>query len=192
MKLEIRMYGDAVLHEKARPIERVTDEVRRFVDDMAETMYAANGLGLAANQVGDLRRVLVIDVTDADEPREQRRKTTEREHNLEAYLNAEILESSTEDGSYSEGCLSIPGIEGDVYRPLRIRMRWMDLDGNAHDEWLDGMRARVLQHEVDHLDGVLFVDRLGAVKRRLLAGKLNRLKQETKKRLEEPAGSEKG
>lgn len=181
--LEIRKYGDPVLRETAKPIEEVTDELRRLAEDMGETMYSAAGIGLAANQVGDLRRILVIDVRqsdDADTPRARKAKRSgDRPRHLEVYLNPEILESSELDGPYTEGCLSIPEVEGEVYRPLSIKLRWMDLDGEIHEEEVDEIRARVLQHEIDHLNGVLFVDHLGTVKRKLLAGKLNRIKKAT-------------
>lgn len=177
--LPIRKYGDPVLREKARPIEAVDDALRAFAQDMAETMRAANGIGLAANQVGDLRRILVLDVADVGEraPGGERQRGPGRQ--LEVYLNPEILEETAEDEDYNEGCLSIPGVEADVYRPVGIRLRWMDLDGERHEESFDGLRARVLQHEIDHLDGILFPDRLGLIARQRLAGKLRRLRRET-------------
>lgn len=178
--LPIRYYGDPVLREKAAPVAAVDDELRRLAADMGETMYAASGIGLAANQVGVARRVLVLDVSDhyAGSKKGGKRSAPEEPH-LEVYFNAEIVESSVEDGDYSEGCLSMPGLEGDVWRPLRIRVKWMDLDGKPHDAWIDGLRARVMQHEIDHLDGILFIDHLPTAERASLAGRLNRLKQET-------------
>jgi peptide deformylase len=119
-------------------------------------------------------------VTQAEE---KGKRAASQERQLEVFLNAEIVSPGEEDGPYNEGCLSIPGVEGDVYRPLRIRVKWMDLEGNAHEEDVDGLRARVLQHEIDHLDGVLFVDHLGMIKRKLLAGRLNALRRETLKSL---------
>ncbi len=182
--LPLRYYGDPVLREKATCYEAVGDEVRRLAEDMAATMYAARGIGLAGNQIGIARRILVIDVSD-DSPRARgESREPAANHNAEVYLNAEIVDSSVEDGDYNEGCLSIPGVEGNVWRPSRVRVTWMDLDGNKHDDWFDGMRARVLQHEIDHLDGVLFVDHLSMNDRKAIAGALNRLKQETQERLE--------
>ncbi|MEQ8820747.1 MAG: peptide deformylase [Sumerlaeia bacterium] len=178
--LEIRKYGDPVLREKAAPVNGASDDLRAFLHDMAETMYAANGIGLAANQVGDLRRVLVIDPGE-----EERDKRPARTPNPQFFLNPEILDSSTEDGPYTEGCLSIPELEGEVYRPLKIRLRWTTLDGETREADFDGITSRVLQHEIDHLDGILFIDHMGTVKRKLLAGKLNKLRRETEARMAE-------
>ena len=181
--LEIRKYGDPVLREKAAPVGEITEELRQRAHDMGETMYAAAGIGLAANQVGYLRRMLVIDVaqsTEGDTPRARKaNRSSSRVRQLEVYLNPEILETSELDEPYTEGCLSIPEIEGEVYRPVSIRVWWMDLKGESREAEFDGIRARVLQHEIDHLNGVLFVDHLGVVKRRLLAGRLNRMKRAT-------------
>ncbi|MDK2972333.1 MAG: peptide deformylase [Candidatus Sumerlaeota bacterium] len=178
--LPIRIYGDSILRETARPISQVTEELRTLAADMGETMYAANGVGLAANQIGRLDRILVLDVEQTDDaPGKRRKRGRTGQRLLEVYLNPEILSSSIEDESYNEGCLSIPGIEGDVYRPLTIRLRWMDLEGKLHEDEAEGMRARVLQHEIDHLNGVLFIDHLPEAKRLALAGRLNRLKKET-------------
>ncbi len=186
--LEICKYGDPVLREKAQPIREITDELRQLAADMGDTMYSAGGIGLAGNQVGVLQRILVIDITDSDERRESGKRQPPRQKNLEVYLNAEILSASDEDAPYNEGCLSIPVLEGEVYRPVRIKMRWMDLEGQTHEAEFDDLRARVLQHEIDHLDGVLFIDHIGAIARRMMAGKLNKMKKETLARLEEKAG----
>ncbi|MBX3730183.1 MAG: peptide deformylase [Candidatus Sumerlaeia bacterium] len=178
--LPIRKYGDPILREKAQPVAVVTDELRQLAVDMGETMYAANGIGLAANQIGRLERILVLDVVQTDDgPGKPRKRQRTNERQLEVYLNPEIVDSGIEDDSYSEGCLSIPGLEGDVFRPLRITLRWMDLEGANHQADFDGMRARVLQHEIDHLDGILFIDRLPEARRASLAGALNRMKKET-------------
>lgn len=181
--LPIRFYGDPVLREKATPYALpVTEEVRRLAADMGETMYAARGVGLAGNQVGVAKRILVIDVSDEYAEKKSGKRGAPANPQLEVYLNAEIVESAVEDDDYNEGCLSMPGIEGNVWRPLRIRVKWDDLDGKAHDEWIDDFRARVLQHEIDHLNGVLFIDHLPPAQRASLAGKLNRLKQEASER----------
>lgn len=186
--LEIRKYGDPVLRETARPVEEVTEDLRQQALDMGETMYAAAGIGLAANQIGDLRRILVIDVLqseDAETPQARKAKRSAcRPRHLEIFINPELLESSELDEPYTEGCLSIPGVEGEVYRPRAIRLRWMDPEGQTHEAEFDGLRARVLQHEIDHLNGVLFIDHLGLMKRKMLAGKLNRIKKETVEALE--------
>jgi len=177
-ELPIRYYGDPVLREKAQPITQVTDNLRQLAQDMGDTMHAANGIGLAANQVGDLRRIIVVDVTDAGERARGTKRPPRTNQNVEVYLNPEILAASDEDAEYNEGCLSIPGIEGDVWRPVRLRLRWMDMDGSANEADFDGLRARVLQHEIDHLDGVLFIDRMSELARRSIAGRLNKLRQD--------------
>lgn len=172
--LPIRMYGDPVLREKAQPITDITDDLRAFAEDMIETMYDANGIGLAANQVGDLRRIFVVDTGERD---------GRKGKFPEVFINPEILESSIEDDTYKEGCLSIPDLEGDVFRPVELKVRYMDLEGQVHEEEMDDIRARVFQHELDHLDGILFVDLMPDKARLKLVGALNKLKQETMDRL---------
>jgi len=169
--LEIKKYGDPVLREKAHPITEVTEDLKKLSQDMIETMYDANGIGLAANQVGILQRIFVVDTNDPKSP------------DPKVYLNPEIQESSVEDESYNEGCLSIPDLEGDVYRPLKIKARWMGLDGKTYEQTLDDMNARVFQHELDHLDGVLFIDHMTDSNRQKLLGKLNKLKRDTMEKL---------
>lgn len=175
--LPIRLYGDPVLREKAQPITEITDELRHFAAAMIETMYEAGGVGLAANQVGDRRRILVLDVSERGEKGSAKRRRIPPAPEPEVYINPEVLESSVEDDDYSEGCLSIPGVEADVFRPRRLRLRWTDLEGQQHEQEIDGMRARVLQHEIDHLDGVLFIDHLPENRRKSLAGALARIRQ---------------
>ncbi|HNM46102.1 MAG TPA: peptide deformylase [Candidatus Sumerlaeota bacterium] len=180
-KLKIRTYGDPVLREKAKAMKRtdVTDSFREFVLSMGETMYDANGVGLAATQVGDLRRFFVADVAQVvgDEKKKRRKDPARRE--LIAYINPEIIESSAEDEEYLEGCLSIPEVDAEVYRPSRIRIRYRDLDWNENELWAEGLLARVYQHELDHLDGVLFIDRIGDAARSKIAGKLSSIKKRT-------------
>lgn len=169
-----------MLRQTARPLEErdVDDALRAFVADMGETMYAANGVGLAANQVGDLRRLFVLDVDQLDTPSKTRpRRKDASKRVLQTIINPEILESSVEDEEYNEGCLSIPGVEADVYRPVRIRVRYRTLEWEERDQWVDGLFARVFQHELDHLDGKLFVDHLPPADRERLAGALNKLKK---------------
>jgi len=181
--LEIRFYGDPVLREKAQPIAEVTDEIRRLAADMADTMYEAPGVGLAANQVGVLKQILVVDASDREERKRGQKRAPAETRNPEFFLNPEILEESDEDDVYNEGCLSIPEVEADVYRPVRVRARWVSLDGEECEEWIEGFRARVFQHEVDHLNGVLFTDRLGLLAKTRVAGRLRRLREETEARL---------
>lgn len=161
--LPVRIYGDPVLRQKAAPVAEVNDELRALIADMRETMKAYSGVGLAANQVGVAKRVLVVDVPLDDEKRTQL-----------ALINPVIRQrSGTETGE--EGCLSIPGIWEDVTRARAIRLEALDESGRAVEIEADGYLARALQHEVDHLDGVLFVDRLSALKRQFLRKQLDAL-----------------
>lgn len=157
--LRIHTYPDPVLREKARPIESVDRSVRKFIEDMAETMYDAPGIGLAANQVGDLRRIIVIDL-----------QKPEIQQGLIALINPVIVHA---DGNikYEEGCLSVPGYYSKVNRYERITVKALDQKGNEIVLDVDGLLAIVLQHEIDHLDGYLFIDRLGPVAKELFKRK---------------------
>ncbi|HPK01181.1 MAG TPA: peptide deformylase [Candidatus Sumerlaeota bacterium] len=170
--LPIRIYDDPILRETARPIEQVTDRLRALARDMAETMYEARGIGLAANQIGELERIIVVDVDWAS--RNGRRALPRNPLTL---INPEILDDSVEDDVCSEGCLSIPGVEGDVWRPVRIRYRYTDLEGRTHEDEAEGLRARCIQHEIDHLNGVLFIDRMTPEERARLAGALAQIRR---------------
>lgn len=169
---QIRIYGDPCLRDHSDEIADPED-VRDLVADMAETMYASNGIGLAAPQVGVNRRLFIMDTDWAD--RDGGSPSGRR--NLRVFINPRIVWESAEDSSLSEGCLSLPEIEGEVFRPQRVRMAWQDEDGAAHEEDLDAVSARCVQHELDHLDGKLFIDRMSFVKRQMLAGKLRALKR---------------
>ena len=161
--LAVRIYGDPVLREKAAPVTGVDDELRALIASMRETMKAYSGVGLAANQVGVLKRVLVVDVPLDDERRAQL-----------ALVNPVIAKrEGTEVGE--EGCLSIPGVWEDVSRARAVRVEALDEQGQAIAVEADGYLARALQHEVDHLDGILFVDRLSALKRQFLKKQLEAL-----------------
>jgi len=153
-------YPAPVLREVAKPVEEVDDEIRTLVDDMAETMYAANGVGLAANQIGVLKRVFVIDIAGDDEPSD-----------LKAFINPEIEETSGTQ-SWEEGCLSFPGATAEVKRAETVKVRALDVDGNSFEIEADGLMAVALQHENDHLDGVLMIDKVNAIKKRLIGRKV--------------------
>jgi peptide deformylase len=162
----ILKYPDPVLKQVAKPVSEVTDEIRVLVDDMAETMYAAPGVGLAANQIGVLLRIFVIDVAGEDEPSE-----------LRVFINPEILEL-TGTQTWEEGCLSFPGVTEEIRRAERVRVKALDRDGKPFELEAEGLLAVAIQHENDHLNGVVMLDKLGAVKRRLLGRKLARAKEE--------------
>ncbi len=143
-----------ILKEKSLPVERVDDDIRALMDDMLETMYAAPGIGLAAVQLGVLRNVIVMDLAREDEPPAPR-----------FFANPEILESSAEVASFEEGCLSVPDVWDDIERAARVKIRYLDYHGNLIEEWADGLYAVCIQHEMDHLEGVVFIDYLTRIKR---------------------------
>ena len=151
---EIIKLPDPRLRVVSQPVRNIDEEVRALVADMLETMYAAPGIGLAAIQVGVPRRVLTIDVAKKDEPR-----------NPQVVINPEILGTSEEHGIYEEGCLSIPEVYEEVERPALVKVRFTDLDGKVHEIEANGLMATCLQHEIDHLNGVLFIDHLSKLKR---------------------------
>lgn len=158
MILKIEMLGAPVLRQEADPVEEITDEVRALVRDMFDTMYHAEGVGLAAPQVGISQRITVLDVpSDEDED----------ERHVLALINPRVVEVSKETEKGVEGCLSIPGIEESVVRPSQVVVEALAPDGEAVKIDASGLLARALQHELDHLDGVLFLDRLSTLKRDL-------------------------
>ncbi|OQW46249.1 MAG: peptide deformylase [Proteobacteria bacterium SG_bin6] len=157
---------DPRLRTISTPVAEVTDETRALIDDMFDSMYAARGIGLAAIQIGVPQRILVIDLQEeADEEGKPIRAPR-------VFINPEIVESSDEHSIYTEGCLSVPDQFADVERPARCRARWLDADGTAHDEELTGLLATCLQHEMDHLEGIIFIDHLSRLKRDMLLKKL--------------------
>lgn len=153
------------------PVDAVDDEVRTLIADMFDTMYDAPGIGLAAIQVAVPKRVLVIDLQEQEDAEGKPVKEPR------AFVNPEILETSNECSLYKEGCLSIPDQFADVERPARCRVRWLDEQGAEHDEWLEGLLATCLQHEMDHLNGVLFIDHLSRLKREMVIKRLNKARK---------------
>jgi peptide deformylase len=172
--LPIHTYGQQVLKKKARSVRAVDDRLRTFAGDMFETMYNSHGIGLAANQVGALERVIVVDISDMEEMKNIPEGTPGKTPLV--LLNPEVL---SEEGSWmmEEGCLSIPDIREEVERAESIRVRYRDLDFVQRELDADGMLGRVLLHEIDHLNGILFIDRLNLVKRKLLRGRLNKIRR---------------
>ena len=169
---------------KVEPDE-FNDELNELVSDMFETMYAAPGIGLAAIQVGVPKRVLVIDLQPEDtdaEPEPCNHDGHEHVHypvkkEPRVFINPEILDPAEELASYQEGCLSVPDIFADVDRPATCRVRYQDLEGETHEEDLDGLMATCLQHEMDHLEGILFIDHLSRLKRNMALKKLKKLRE---------------
>ncbi len=164
---DIVLMGEPVLREEAQDVEAFDEELRTLVRDMFETMYQADGIGLAAPQVGISRRVLVADLRREDEP-EQRI----------ALVNPVVTWHSKESEKKPEGCLSIPGLEEVVERPRAVHIEAFDPEGNGLELDVDDMWARVLQHEIDHLEGILFPDRVTPLKRRMLMKKWRKLRAE--------------
>jgi len=167
---------DPRLREISKPVDTVDDDVRTLVADMFETMYAAPGIGLAAIQVGVPKRVLVIDLQEPEE------EDGEPVKDPRVFINPEIVEHSEQEVPYTEGCLSVPEQYAEVDRPDRIRARWLDENGVAHDEEIDGLLAVCLQHEMDHLNGVLFIDHLSRLKRDMILRKLAKQRKEQGKK----------
>jgi peptide deformylase len=155
---------DPILRLVSKPIERIDEPVRKLAADMLDTMYDAPGIGLAAIQVGEPLRMLVIDLAKEDEPKAP-----------QVFINPEIVERSDERSVYEEGCLSIPDYYAEVERPAAVRVNYLDLEGNAREAVADGLLATCLQHEIDHLDGVLFIDHISRLKRDIVVRKFRKL-----------------
>ena len=166
-KLEIITAPDPRLKVTCAPVARVDEAVRRLMDDMLETMYAAPGIGLAAPQVGVAKRVIVVDVSKDEEARRP-----------VCLANPEIVGRSEELASCEEGCLSVPDNFGEVERPARVRVRYLDREGAEREEEFEGLLATCVQHEMDHLDGVLFIDHLSLLKRNIILRKLTKARRQ--------------
>jgi peptide deformylase len=161
--LAIRKYGDDVLRLPAEPVAQIDDELQSLIDDMIDTMYAAPGVGLAANQVGVARRLMVIDLSVGKRPGE-----------CYVFINPEIIEAKGEI-TEEEGCLSIPDFVEIVTRPERVKLRYLDRNGETREMWGDGLMARAMCHEIDHLNGTLFVDHLRGFKKDRILKKIAKL-----------------
>lgn len=163
----------------SKPVEAIDDGIRALVADMFETMYDANGIGLAAVQIGEPLRLLVIDLQTQVEGEEgpDGKGEPKTVNDPRVFINPEILDPADDTNIYNEGCLSVPDQYADVERPAACRARWMDLDGVQHDERIEGMLATCLQHEMDHLEGILFIDHLSRLKREMVLRKLAKLKK---------------
>lgn len=155
---------DPVLRQVSKPVERVDGDLRKLAGDMLDTMYDAPGIGLAAIQVGEPLRMLVVDLAKEDE--------TPAPH---VFINPEILESSDQRSVYEEGCLSIPDYYAEVERPAAVRVKYLDRDGKLQEIEAEGLMATCLQHEIDHLNGVLFIDHISKLKRDMVVKKFKKL-----------------
>jgi peptide deformylase len=170
---------DPVLRQISKPVETFDDELRALVSDMFETMYNAPGIGLAAVQVGEPIRLLVIDLQEPQDPDDPESPVA---RDPKVFINPEILWHSESEVPYTEGCLSVPEQYAEVMRPDRIRARWQDEKGDAYEEEIDGLLAVCLQHEMDHLNGVLFIDHLSRLKRDMVLKKLAKWRKEQQKK----------
>jgi len=166
---------DPILRQISTPVDKVDDELRALIADMFETMYQAPGIGLAAVQVGVPKRVLVMDLQEPEDPEDPESKPVKEPR---VFINPEILSHSDQEVPYTEGCLSVPDQYAEVMRPDRIRARWLDEHGKSHEQDLDGLLAVCLQHEMDHLEGVLFIDHLSKLKRDMVLKKLAKTRKE--------------
>ena len=167
---------DPRLRQISTPVEAVNDELRQLIADMFETMYAAPGIGLAAIQVGVPKRLLVIDLQEPEE------EGGEPVRDPRVFINPEILTHSSHEVPYTEGCLSVPDQYGEVDRPDRIRARWLDERGAQREEDIEGLLAVCLQHEMDHLEGILFIDHLSRLKREMILRKIAKARKEQAKK----------
>ena len=163
---EIRTVPDPILKEVSQPVEKVDDELRELMDDMLDTMYAADGIGLAAVQIGVPKCVIVMDLAGPDE-----------EPNPRYFVNPVLSDPSDTLRPYEEGCLSVPAVFDEVERPDRVRVQYLDYDGNERDEIAEGMFAVCIQHEMDHLEGILFIDHLSRLKRTRAVDKVKKLRR---------------
>ena len=166
---------DPVLRQISKPVETFDKELKTLVADMFETMYAAPGIGLAAVQVGVPVRLLVIDLQEPEDPDDPESKVV---RDPRIFINPEILWHSDHEVPYTEGCLSVPEQYAEVMRPDKIRAKWQDVSGKAYEEEIEGLLAVCLQHEMDHLNGVLFIDHLSRLKRDMVLKKLAKWRKE--------------
>ncbi|MEP5255248.1 MAG: peptide deformylase [Winogradskyella arenosi] len=176
MILPIVAYGDAVLKKKAKEIDKDYPKLNELIDNMYETMYGAYGVGLAAPQIGLPIRLFLVDTSpfaddeDLSEAESEQMKTFKK-----TFINAQILEEEGDEWAFNEGCLSIPDVREDVFRKPKIKIQYQDENFDTHVEEYDGLIARVIQHEYDHIDGILFTDKLSSFKKRLIKGKLTNI-----------------
>ena len=155
------------LREKSQPVEKVDSDLQKLMDDMLETMYAAPGIGLAAIQVGVPKRVIVLDLAPKDEPKKPMH-----------FVNPEIIEKSNNNSTYEEGCLSVPGQFAEIERPNKCHVKYLDYYGQPKELVAEGMLATCIQHEMDHLEGILFIDYLSKLKKSMIVKKLTKQKEQ--------------
>ena len=176
MILPIVAYGDAVLKKKAKEIDKDYPKLNELIENMYETMYGAFGVGLAAPQIGLPIRLFLVDTEPFSEDEDLSEADREQMKNFKkTFINAQILEEEGDEWAFNEGCLSIPDVREDVFRQPKIKIQYQDANFDTHIEEYDGLIARVIQHEYDHIEGVLFTDKLSSFKKRLIKGKLTNI-----------------
>jgi peptide deformylase len=175
MVLPIIAYGDGVLKKKGQDITKDYPELEKVLQNMFDTMYNAKGVGLAAPQVGLSIRLFIVDATAYAEDQEDEKKRKELEGFRKIFINPTILDENGVPWKFNEGCLSIPTIREDVERKPKIRIKYVDENFKPRDEVYDGIRARIIQHEYDHIEGILFIDKINPLRKRLLKRKLTDL-----------------
>tara|TARA_Y100000816_G_C26015764_1_gene531205 strand:+ start:251 stop:772 length:522 start_codon:yes stop_codon:yes gene_type:complete len=168
-KIKILIEPDPILRKKSEPLETVNNELRVLMDDMLETMYAAPGIGLAAVQIGILKRLIVIDISKDEEKKPL------------FLVNPEIISKSKDTSVYEEGCLSLPGYFAEIQRPAKCKIRYLDYHGKQQQLEASGLLSTCIQHEIDHLNGTLFIDYLSKLKKDMIIKKLKKYKKEEKK-----------
>lgn len=176
MILPIVAYGDPVLRKKATPITKDYPKLESLLENMHETMYGAYGVGLAAPQIGLPIRLFLVDTSPFAEDEAFTEEEQEALKNFKrTFINAEIIEEEGDEWAFNEGCLSIPDVREDVFRQPKIKIQYQDENFETHTEEFDGLIARVIQHEYDHIEGILFTDKLSSLKKRLIKGKLSNI-----------------
>lgn len=176
MVVPIVAYGDPVLRKKAKNISADYPDLKELIDNMWDTMYGAYGVGLAAPQIGLPIRIFVVDAAPFAEDEDIDNNEREQLKNLKkVFINAEILEENGEEWGFNEGCLSIPEVREDIFRKEEITIKYYDENFNEHVETFSGLSARVIQHEYDHIEGILFTDKLSSLKKRLIKNKLSNI-----------------
>ena len=188
MKLRVTQYGEPILREKGQPVQSFDPEIAELADDMVETMYAADGIGLAAQQVGRAIQLCVVDVNVDEGPPAFRYALDGKTPPLDLIMPLALINPRVEPlpdprEDYEEGCLSFPDIRGIINRPAAVRVDYHDTAGSPHTLTADGLLARVIQHEVDHLNGVLFIDRMTPAERKKVDAAVKQLKRQTRDRL---------
>lgn len=176
MILPIVAYGDPILRKKTKEIEQDSPELQELIDNMFETMYGASGVGLAAPQIGRNMRLFIVDATPfSDDPDLTKEEQQALEGFRMTFINPRIEEEAGDDWAFNEGCLSIPAVREDVFRPEEVTITYLDRQFNKQTETFTGIAARVIQHEYDHIEGILFTDLITPLKKRLIKSKLKNI-----------------